>query len=300
MDIVGRAVTTNVGTSSSQVLAVYYSFHLLAGHIFLPILAFTFIFLTKRPPTLVNLCLSGTFSGICACLLLYSGKQSGPEPSFTLCHIQASVMYGTLPLTSTSWLAAVYGIWETVYPATPRDNVLTRIWQRSKPVVLLGGPWISWLSWSTAAAWLIPQHPDKLSRNRRFFYCSLEYNPYSDGISAFCGIILFIATILEVSIIIDMTRGWRAVRKGVATGAVDISTLIRVLFFSLYTILGLVFGFLSIKAPKSPLPDLWLASVGLMTAVVFGATKSVFAALFSWGAQRKVEPEKKPDSYSLV
>ncbi|CAG8599029.1 6789_t:CDS:2, partial [Acaulospora colombiana] len=97
---------------------------------------------------------------------LYSGKQLGPEPPFNLCLVQGSLYYGTLPLAATSSLAIVYQVWSTVYPFAPKDNTVTRIWQTLRPVVLLGGPWISWLFWATAAAWTIPQHPSKLSRNR--------------------------------------------------------------------------------------------------------------------------------------
>ncbi|PVG04075.1 hypothetical protein CPB86DRAFT_778308 [Serendipita vermifera] len=296
MDVPTGAVNTNVGTNSSQILGLWLSFHLIAGHVLLPILVFTFVFLTKRPPTLVNLCLSWIFTGICSCILLYSKKQSGPEPSFDLCLVQASLLYGTLPLTATSCLALVYQIWNTVYPSTQKDNAASRLWQTFRPIiVLLGGPWIIWLIWATAAAWTGYHNPSRLSRNRRFFYCSLDFSRFSDGISAFCGIVLLVTIALEVSIVINIVRNWRAVRTDITAGNVDISLLIRVVFFGIYTFIGVVLGFLSIRAPKSPVPDLWLASVGLIVALIFGTQKNVAVALYSFITRRKNWREKRVD-----
>jgi len=35
-------------------------------------------------------------------------------------------------------------------------------------------------------------------------------------------------------------------------------------------------------APKSPIPDLWIASVPIIVIVIFGSQKDVFQALFFW------------------
>ncbi|CAG8736383.1 17389_t:CDS:2, partial [Acaulospora colombiana] len=117
----------------------------------------------------------------------------------------------------------------------------------------------------------------------------------SDGLSTFCGIVLLIATILEISILVNITRNWRALRKDVTAEAVDISMLIRVMLFGAWTFLGLVYVLLSSLFN----PDLWLASIGLVEALIFGTQKSVFVALFSWVTQRKEHPEEKIDSYTV-
>jgi len=51
---------------------------------------------------------------------------------------------------------------------------------------------------------------------------------------------------------------------------------------------------LSIKAPNSPVPDLWLASIGLFIALVFGTQREVWHALKSW------KPREKPRIDLLV
>jgi hypothetical protein len=38
----------------------------------------------------------------------------------------------------------------------------------------------------------------------------------------------------------------------------------------------------SIKAPKSPIPDLYFASVGFVIVLIFGTQKNVFSSLMLW------------------
>lgn len=77
-------------------------------------------------------------------------------------------------------------------------------------------------------------------------------------------------------------RNWRAVRSGISNGQVDLSLLFRVFCFGFYVFIGLILSFVSIKAPKSPVPDLWLASVGLSVALIFGTQRNVLQALRFW------------------
>ena len=35
-------------------------------------------------------------------------------------------------------------------------------------------------------------------------------------------------------------------------------------------------------APKSPIPDLWIASVPIIVVIIFGSQKDVFQVLFFW------------------
>lgn len=189
-----RDTASSVGTTSSKLLDFWLSLHIIAGHILLPILAVVFMFLSKRHATLVNLCFAWIFTSICSCLLLYAGKHKGPEPSYELCLIQASLLYGTTPLTAVACLALVYQVWASVFqPIQEKEHVNpTSLWHAFRPKLLLASPWIIFSAWATAAASAGFHHPDRISRDRRFFYCSLDFNPISTTISIFCAIVLLI------------------------------------------------------------------------------------------------------------
>ncbi|KAG8861589.1 hypothetical protein FRB91_003711 [Serendipita sp. 411] len=288
------AISSNsVGTTSDDVLNLWLAFHILAGHILLPILVFIFTYLSKRHPTLVNLCFTWIFTSICSCFLLYADRERGrKEPAFDLCLTQASLLYGTTPLTSVACLAMVYQVWSSVYGGggqnqDKEDEQSSIPWQLFKPKFLLAAPWIMFSIWATAAAWLGFHNPDKISRSRRFFYCSLDFDPFSSSISVFCAAILLVTMFFEASIGVSLVRNWRAVRSGITSGRVEISMLVRVICFGVYVFIGLVLSVLSIKAPASPVPDLWLASVGLSIVLIFGTQRNIWVAISNWRPRRQ-------------
>jgi hypothetical protein len=45
---------------------------------------------------------------------------------------------------------------------------------------------------------------------------------------------------------------------------------------------------LSLVAPKSPIPDLWVATVPMIVVVIFGSQKDVFRTLFFWRKRKEM------------
>ncbi|KAG9052812.1 hypothetical protein FS842_009218 [Serendipita sp. 407] len=186
----------------------------------------------------------------------------------------------------------VYQVWSSVYGGggqnqDKEDEQSSSPWQIFKPKFLLAAPWIMFSIWATAAAWLGFHNPDKISRSRRFFYCSLDFDPFSSSISVFCAAILLVTMFFEASIGVSLVRNWRAVRSGITSGRVEISMLVRVICFGVYVFIGLVLSVLSIKAPASPVPDLWLASVGLSIVLIFGTQRNIWVAISNWRPRRQ-------------
>jgi hypothetical protein len=97
--------------------------------------------------------------------------------------------------TATAVCALVFQVWlglfnskkEAVDPrwTTFRTALVSRLSHFSKKICsytetnslyqLLVAPYIVYGAWATAAAWLGIRNPMRVSRNRRFFYCSLEH-----------------------------------------------------------------------------------------------------------------------------
>jgi hypothetical protein len=150
-------------------------------------------------------------------------------------------------------------------------------------------PWITFATFVVAAAIIGFQHPGQVSRTRRFFYCSIDYKSFTNSISIFCAINLFIIMSLEFAIGYNIFRNWRAVRKGIYSGEVSFSMVIRVVCFAVYVLIGAVLSLLSIKAPKSPVPDIWLASIGIFIVLVFGTQREIWHALQFWKSREKAK-----------
>jgi len=290
MNLLLRATATSVGTNADSVLDFWLSLHLIGGHILLPILVFIFVFRTNRHPTLINLCLATIITSICACFLLYANKQRGSEPPFSLCLAQASLASGAQPVLVMTCQALVYQVWSSVFgPKRIQENA---VWETVKSTLLLSIPWITFAAFVTVSAAIGFQNPSLVTRNRRFFYCSLDYTSFTSSISIFCGINLLITMAMQASIAYNIYRNWRAVRKGMDMGDVNLSMAIRVICFEGYIIIGLVLAFLSINAPKSPVPDIWLASIGIFIVLIFGTQREVWEALKSWRGRKRSKGPK--------
>jgi len=186
-----------------------------------------------------------------------------------------------MPLETTATLSLVYHVWTTVYVSKVDPTVLAP-WHRLRLMLLLAGPWIVFGTFGAAGAWIGYQEPFRISRHRRFFYCSLDFDPFSKAISIFCTLTLTITLGFGVSIGRVIWKNWRVVRKGLSDGNVDMSLLLRVAGFVFYVGIGLIMASISIVAPSTPIPDLYLASVGFVLALIFGTQRNVFTSLALW------------------
>jgi len=288
--------STDVGTNARSVLVFYFFLEIAGGHVLLPILLAVFTFSTRatRHPTLINLCLVWILSGIFSCILLYGGVQEGPEPPFGLCVTQSSLVYAIPPMTATAVCALVFQVWLGLFNSK-KESVDPR-WRKFRTALLLTAPYIVFGSWATAAAWLGIQNQQRVTRDRRFFYCSLELGPFSDGISLFTALILLVTMTFEIWIAVILRKNWRDIRKAGSGGGVALDLIFRVILFGIYVILGMVLSLLSLVAPKSPIPDLWVASVPVIVVIIFGSQKDVFRALLFWRKDKQSLQVNSQDS----
>jgi hypothetical protein len=91
------------------------------------------------------------------------------------------------------------------------------------------------------------------------------------------------------------------------SGEVSFSMVIRVVCFAVYVLIGAVYvsivsptcpriltaphrlSLLSIKAPNSPVPDIWLASIGIFIVFVFGTQREVWHAVQFWKSRARTK-----------
>jgi len=284
---------SRVGNPGTTVLDIYLFLNIFPSHFGLPILITTLLLArARRNLTLVNMCITFMITGIVSSILLYSGKQTGPEPPPLLCLTQASLLYAVPPMVSMAALALVFQLWSTV------------VWKPGQKVrgpalfLLLLPPYIVFFGFSLAGAMIGVRIPANVSRNRRFFYCSVRAPMFSNIVAITSAIILFITTIMEVWIGVTLFRNQRTTRPMAERqrrqnreqdrspkrlGAEDLQLAIRIGVFGLYIVVGFVISLLSIKAPTSVVPDMIMASIGMAVFLVFGSQPSlwkVWASVF--------------------
>ncbi|KAF8913731.1 hypothetical protein CPB84DRAFT_1832627 [Gymnopilus junonius] len=263
------------------------------SHLGLPILL-SIVFFSKRVnrhPTFVNLCVAFIIVGFSSSLLVYAGRTVGPEPSTMLCLLQASLLYGMPALTSTAAFMLVLQMFFTTRAAffgeeyQDSDHII-RTW------IMLTLPFVTFFVCVVATATVGATSPLRVSRNRRFFYCSLQSSPLTDSLSVFSAIILFSTFIFITWTAVLIYKRLMVTKDALPKWTMDLSLPLRIIAFGLYTITAMSLSLLSINSPSSPVPDLVIALAATMVIMIFGTQRDIICTLCFW---RRPPPPEVPE-----
>ncbi|KAI0657385.1 hypothetical protein C8Q70DRAFT_1055907 [Cubamyces menziesii] len=266
-----------LGSNARTDLIVWYIFEIGGNQALLPFLVATFLFSRKlvRHPTMINVCCTCILSGIISSLLLYSQQHSGPEPNKTLCTVQATLIAPVPPMTSTAVLALVYYTWSTFRPFKRAPFWVTPKQSRVVTVALLAAPYVAHLCFAVVALHAALENPTRVTRGRRFFYCSVQFRPYTISLCVYTAVVCLIATILEVHLIVMLSRHRKALRNAGLRSGIDTQLLIRVGIFVAYVVCGLLVEVINVFGIRTVVPDMFAASVGMAFFLVFSTQPDV-------------------------
>jgi len=277
-------VPVNIVHGTEGELILFLILNMWPSHFGLPILL-AIILLSKRVhrhPTFVNLCVGFIIIGISSSVLLYAGKTHGPEPSKILCLFQASMLYGVPAFASLLSLMLVLQMFlvvrASVQKQTSQGPQTFRLW------AMLATPYIALLISIIATASVGAANPDSVSRNRRYFYCSVHSDLLTGTITIFAAAFLFATIVFEIWTLVILYKNWMVVKQpgGKPRVAVELSLPIRVMAFGLYVIVAMSLSLLSIRAPESPVPDLVIACAATVVILIFGTQPDIYRALLFW------------------
>ncbi|KAH8109769.1 hypothetical protein DFH11DRAFT_903007 [Phellopilus nigrolimitatus] len=266
-------------------LALWFFFQIAADNIALPILVSTFLFAkkVKRTPALINMCITFIIAGVSSSLLLYAGKESGEEPGHVLCAAQTSLLYGVLPIikeaegTSRSYIARFSQVTLLIIPYLGflGFTLSTSIVSVLKRHELLLTPTFKQIS---------AQNIDKVNRARRFFYCSIKHEPLTNAIGLFTAVVCLLSVMLEIHVAICIWRVFRAleVDNNPSGRGLDRQLIVRLFVFTGYLLVALAFSAASVKTPKTAVPDIFSASIGMAVFLVFGTHPDVLRVWAFW------------------
>ncbi|KAF8974740.1 hypothetical protein BDZ97DRAFT_1775186 [Flammula alnicola] len=295
----GLPVNIVKGTHSQLIL--FLVFNMWPSHFGLPALL-AIVLLSKRVkrhPTFVNFAVAFIIIGFSSSLLVYAGRTTGPEPSRMLCLLQASLLYGMPSIASTAALSLVLQMFFMIKAAydgvkyLDGDHII-RLW------LMLVGPYVAFFTSILATAVIGAANPSRVSRSRRFFYCSLESLPLTNTLTIFSAIILMSTFIMMVWTLVLLYRRVKLARMhgphAPWTVDVDLSFPYRIMVFGLYIIVSLSLSLLSIQSPSSPVPDLVIASAATGFILVFGTQADILRVLCFW---KPPKPHEVSESFHL-
>ncbi|KII95907.1 hypothetical protein PLICRDRAFT_34854 [Plicaturopsis crispa FD-325 SS-3] len=270
-------------------LIAYLVLNAWPAHFGLPLLVAIMVFSKKvrRHPTLTNMCITWLVVGLASCILLYTGHTTGPEPPMELCLAQASLLYGVPAMVSSSALILVYQMWSVVKGSrgsqkTPDGPV--------RMLLMTGTPYFVLVASAIATILVGARHPERVSRNRRFFYCSVESAPLTDFITLFAALLLAATLFFKVWTIRILWRNLRQQGSSLG-GSRELQHAFRTIAFASYVILALVLGVVSVGSPASPAPDLIVATGASVVFVIFGTQPDILRAMRFWKKDTTVEDD---------
>ncbi|KAF8075989.1 hypothetical protein FPV67DRAFT_1649046 [Lyophyllum atratum] len=293
--------TVNIVRGTHSQLIAFLVLNIWPSHFGLPVLLGIIFYSKKiqRHPTFINLCITFIIAGmqvshLSSSLLAYAGKTTGPEPSPVLCLLQASLLYGYPPMTSVAAFALVLQMFLMIRASYYgkeyfERNHVARTW------AMLMSPYIAFFVGVLSTAVVGATDPREVSRNRRFFYCSVRNLPLTNTITTFAAVFLFATVFIEGWLILIIYKRWRIlISKGIdMSGTLDLSMPVRVLAYGFYSSIALSLSLISIKAPENPAPDLIIASASSFFLLIFVSQRDILCALCFWRRKAPPVPPKK-------
>ncbi|KIP06202.1 hypothetical protein PHLGIDRAFT_468009 [Phlebiopsis gigantea 11061_1 CR5-6] len=195
-----RITEEEIGSHGPTDLAVWLFFQIAAGHIALPILTATFILArtVTKIPALIIVCLTWILSAVFSTLLFYVGEHTGPEPGKGLCIAQASLLGATPLMTCSAVILLAIYVWKTyddpdlgvdMQPRT-RTGKLGKIALHCSPFFILG-------LFVAIGVTIALKHPERVTRTQEYFYCSLDWPPFTEAVSIISTLLCIVAMGIE-------------------------------------------------------------------------------------------------------
>ncbi|PPR02457.1 hypothetical protein CVT24_002006 [Panaeolus cyanescens] len=219
----------NIVRGTNNQLIAFLVLNMWPSHFGLPVLLAIVLFSkrVKRHAIFVNLLLAFIIAGV-----VYANATTGPEPNELLCLFQSSLLYGMPGLqvffrrlelmrqmankfvfrTSTAALTLVIQMFLMIRaaffgePYHDSDHML-RLW------LLLIAPYMAFFTAILSTAIIGVRDPTKVSRNRRFFYCSVENLALTNTLTIYAAIVLFATLVFIVWTCVIVYKRWKALRS---------------------------------------------------------------------------------------
>jgi len=271
-------VDDNEDRSRPPLLSLFFAFQIIGGHIGFPILLAVVLVLrnaSSRHPLFINFCVIWIMSSVVFCILLYAGHDTGPEPPFMICAIQASLVYAMPIMSSVSLTAMVFHLWLVLRGVTTQKFV-----KNSKKMqrILVALPYLVALPFIIFPATVASIMPQRVSRRQTDFgfYCATNFKPLRTTVAVSVAISLVFLLVCECLVGLICYKSWRSVRAVRVYGWTSASLIVRIGIFTLYIIVGLVACMVAIAFPNNRFRILFQASLPTTGFLILGTRPTLW------------------------
>ncbi|KAL5533675.1 hypothetical protein ACEPAG_135 [Sanghuangporus baumii] len=259
----------DLGPHKDGILNTFFAFHIIGGHVGLPMAFITMVVLktlARRHPTLISLLLSWIVYATANLLLLYSGEARKAQPAFGVCLTQASMIYGSTVGVSAATLSLVLQSWlEFRGLKLVKDDRISRLTN----IQLLLLPWASFALITIGSAAYGAKHQSRVSIEWQF-YCTIRSKAVIYTVSAFT--LLFLALTLGFQAVVLRTL-FRASRHFRAVNQSSYYLVLRVGIFTIYSVITFIVSIVITLDPTTTFAYLFVSTLPLACFLIFGTQK---------------------------
>ncbi|KAL4259351.1 hypothetical protein AB1N83_007374 [Pleurotus pulmonarius] len=226
-----------------------------------------------------------TWTLSCISYLVILGQQAGEEPPFSVCLLQAMLVYAAPPLTVTAGLCYLIEMWLVVTntgPSSRKEGTSHRDYR-----AIIAAPYIVHFIVCTEILILGLTHRDLVKRNGTSTYCHLETElpAYITSGVTICGIL--IAMVFFICTIIYIRKHLAASRLVPGQRVLNVQKMIiRFGIFSILPVLGLLLSVIQVTVMSSGISDgilnIATGTLPAEAALVFGTQTDIMRVWWFW------------------
>ncbi|KAJ6493008.1 hypothetical protein C8R45DRAFT_1095530 [Mycena sanguinolenta] len=281
---VGRAAT---------IRNVFYGLQLagLVGAILMLLTAIIWRKIVRRHASWFNFMITWIIS--CSSYILLLGQPVGRTPNHDLCLSQAALIFSVPTLTSAATSALVIHVYMTMRQVLTMSTHCQKSWATA----LLIGPYVPTLGMLIFCLRLGLHNPSLVFRPDDGTYCT--FNSKSPGRVSGIVVVIIMVFCLAIEIIIfrHLRRAWEILKK---ENYSSVSTIVRVLAFTLIGMLSIILSLLLMVFPNSlnSAFHIVIAIVPVSSVLIFGTQKDIFTAWASGFRNRETHDLDTWDTFT--
>ncbi|KAF7349349.1 hypothetical protein MSAN_01724700 [Mycena sanguinolenta] len=259
--------------SVATIRNVFYGLELagLVGAVVMLLTAIIWRKIVRRHASWFNFMVTWIIS--CSSYIFLLGESVGRTPNHSLCLSQAALIFSVPTLTSAATSALVIHVYLTMRQVLTMSTHCQASWTTA----LLIGPYIPTLAMLIFCLRLALHNPSLVFRPDDGTYCTFNTKLPGRVSGIVVVVIMLFCLAIEIIIFRHLRRAWKILKK---ENCSSISTIVRVLAFTLVGMLSIILSLLIMVIPNSlnSAFNIVIAIVPVSSVLIFGTQKDIFTA----------------------
>jgi len=243
----------------------------------------------SRHPTWFSFIFSWILSTVSYTLLFWGGKLAGPEPEYSFCLIQGTMVYAAPPFTAATTLALVIQIWFLVRSVVTSTSPISGRMSPLFSTILLVVPYILYVSVLVGTLIMGIQKPPIVRRVSSGMYCGFS-DKMPGRLSTFLVALIMIPTVvLEVLVCYALYRQWELFKRQKDA----LSMILRVVFFTCFGIMAIVFSLIFFfDVHHGAELNVTISLLPVVFTLVFGTQTDLIRVWMFWKKSEEPAPKE--------